>query len=94
MKYRFKPTENIWESFYDLTGNQSRNSWVIAQRRRGRGEKVNFFFLSAVSAVTARACTFSAFPDSRQARGPGRRNREESCPLPILKNRVALNLPK
>jgi mRNA-degrading endonuclease YafQ of YafQ-DinJ toxin-antitoxin module len=32
MKYRFKPTENFWESFYDLSSNQkdsTRRAWQI-----------------------------------------------------------------
>jgi hypothetical protein len=32
MKYRFKPTENFWQSFYDLTPNQkesARRAWEI-----------------------------------------------------------------
>jgi hypothetical protein len=32
MKYRFKPTENFWESFYDLSSSQkdsTRRAWKI-----------------------------------------------------------------
>jgi mRNA-degrading endonuclease YafQ of YafQ-DinJ toxin-antitoxin module len=32
MKYRFKPTENFWESFYDLSSRQkdsTRRAWEI-----------------------------------------------------------------
>ncbi|MEY2466112.1 MAG: hypothetical protein QOD03_633 [Verrucomicrobiota bacterium] len=32
MKYRFKPTENFWESFYDLSASQkesTRRAWKI-----------------------------------------------------------------
>jgi hypothetical protein len=32
MKYRFKPTETFWESFYDLTSHQkesARRAWKI-----------------------------------------------------------------
>ena len=32
MKYRFKPTETFWESFYDLTSSQkesARRAWKI-----------------------------------------------------------------
>jgi mRNA-degrading endonuclease YafQ of YafQ-DinJ toxin-antitoxin module len=32
MKYRFKPTENFWESFYDLSSSQkdsTRQAWQI-----------------------------------------------------------------
>ena len=32
MNYRFKPTEQFWESFYDLTASQkesTRNAWKI-----------------------------------------------------------------
>ncbi len=32
MKYRYKPTENFWESFYDLTPKQkdsTRRTWKI-----------------------------------------------------------------
>ena len=32
MKYRFKPTENFWESFYDLSSSQkdsNRQAWQI-----------------------------------------------------------------
>jgi len=32
MKYRFKPTENFWESFYDLSSSQkdsTRKAWKI-----------------------------------------------------------------
>jgi hypothetical protein len=34
MKYRFKPTEHFWESFYDLSSNQkdsTRRAWKIFQ---------------------------------------------------------------
>jgi mRNA-degrading endonuclease YafQ of YafQ-DinJ toxin-antitoxin module len=34
MKYRFKPTENFWESFYDLSSTQkdsTRRAWKIFQ---------------------------------------------------------------
>ena len=35
MKYRFKPTETFWESFYDLTARQkesARRAWKIFQQ--------------------------------------------------------------
>jgi len=34
MKYRFKPTEKFWESFYDLSSSQkdsTRRAWIIFQ---------------------------------------------------------------